>query len=59
MTEEELARLLDLLRVPSISADPAHERDMLRAAEMVADEVRRAGGTADVVTTSGHPLVVG
>ncbi|MFM8828221.1 MAG: M20/M25/M40 family metallo-hydrolase [Actinomycetota bacterium] len=59
MTEEELARQLDLLRVPSISADPAHEGDMLRAAEMVAHEVRRAGGTADVVTTSGHPLVVG
>jgi len=54
-----MGRLLDLLRVPSISADPAHEGDMLRAAEMVADEVRRAGGTAEVVTTSGHPLVVG
>ena len=54
-----MGRLLELLRVPSISADPAHEGDMLRAAEMVADEVRRAGGTAEVVTTSGHPLVVG
>ncbi len=59
MTDDELERLLDLLRVPSISADPAHEGDMLRAAEMVADEVRRAGGTAAVVSTSGHPLVVG
>ena len=54
-----MERLLELLRIPSISADPAHEGDMLRAAEMVADEVRRAGGTADVVSTSGHPLVVG
>ena len=54
-----MERLLELLRIPSISADPAHEGDMLRAAEMVADEVRRAGGAADVVSTSGHPLVVG
>lgn len=59
MIDEEIERLLELLRVQSISADPAHEGDMLRAAELVADEVRRAGGTAQVVTTSGHPLVVG
>ena len=59
MDDAEIERLLDLLRVPSISADPAHEGDMLRAAEMVADEVRRAGGTAEVVPTPGHPLVVG
>ncbi len=54
-----MERLLALLRVPSISASPAHAADMLRAADMVADEVRLAGGTADVVVTSGHPLVVG
>ncbi len=59
MRPDEFARLVALLRVPSISADPAHSGDMRRAAGMVADEVRRAGGTADVVVTSGHPLVVG
>ncbi|MBM3664916.1 MAG: M20 family dipeptidase [Actinobacteria bacterium] len=48
-----------LLAVPSISADPTHEGDMLCAAEMVGDGVRRAGGIAEVVATSGHPLVVG
>ncbi len=59
MTDDEFDRLLALLRVPSISADPAHADDMQAAAQMVADEVRKAGGTAEVVVTSGHPLVVG
>ncbi len=54
-----MARLDALLRVPSISADPAHAPDMARAAELVAEEVRRAGGTAEVRAGGGHPLVVG
>lgn len=59
MTDEELARLEALLRVPSISGRPEHAHDMATAAEMVAEEIRRAGGTAAVRRTGGHPLVVG
>ena len=59
MDEQEFQRLLALLRIPSISASPDHAPHMQEAAEMVADEVRRAGGRAEVVVTSGHPLVVG
>lgn len=59
MTPEEIDRLTALLAVPSISAMPDHAADMRLAADMVADEVRRASGTADIVTTSGHPLVIG
>lgn len=59
MTPAELDRLMALLRVQSISADPGHAGDMHRAAELVADEVRRAGGAAEVIVTSGHPLVIG
>ncbi|MCC6831671.1 MAG: M20/M25/M40 family metallo-hydrolase [Thermoleophilia bacterium] len=59
MTPEELDRLYTLLRVPSVSALPEHVPDMARAAALVADEVRRAGGTAEIVTGDGHPLVVG
>jgi acetylornithine deacetylase/succinyl-diaminopimelate desuccinylase-like protein len=59
MTPAEMERLMALLRVQSISADPGHAGDMHRAAELVADEVRRAGGAAEVVVTSGHPLVIG
>ena len=59
MTPEELQRLEDLLRVPSVSAVPGHAPDMARAAALVAGEIRRAGGDAEVRTTPGHPLVVG
>ena len=59
MTPEELERLYDLLRVPSISALGEHTADMATAAEMIAGEIRRAGGTAAVRATGGHPLVVG
>jgi acetylornithine deacetylase/succinyl-diaminopimelate desuccinylase-like protein len=52
-------RLLALLRVPSVSALPEHAPDMARAADLVADEVRRAGGEAEVRATPRHPLVIG
>ncbi len=59
MSPEERERLDQLLRVPSVSAIPEHAADMARAAELVAAEVRRAGGTAEVRATDRHPLVVG
>lgn len=60
MTQDELDRLYALLRVPSVSAQAAHAPDMARAAAMVAEEIRRAGGTATVRDGGpGHPLVVG
>ena len=54
-----MGRLEALLRVPSVSAIAAHVPDMERAATMVADEVRRAGGSVEVRRAAGHPLVVG
>lgn len=59
MTPDEMDRLFALLAVASISADPDHGAGMHRAAGLIADEVRRAGGTAEIIVTSGHPLVVG
>ena len=59
MSPEEIDRLYTLLRVPSISAVASRSPDMRRAADLVAEEVRRAGGAAEVRTTAGHPLVVG
>jgi acetylornithine deacetylase/succinyl-diaminopimelate desuccinylase-like protein len=53
---EELA---ELLRIPSISADPARAQDVLRAAEWVDDYLRRSGGAAEVVDWEGSPLVLG
>jgi len=52
--------LMDLLRIPSVSADPAHKADVQKAAEFVADSLAKAGAdTVEVVTTEGHPIVYG
>jgi acetylornithine deacetylase/succinyl-diaminopimelate desuccinylase-like protein len=59
VTVEEMQRLEALLRVPSISAVPENAPDMAVAAEMIADEIRRAGGTVEVRETPRHPLVLG
>jgi acetylornithine deacetylase/succinyl-diaminopimelate desuccinylase-like protein len=47
-----------LLRIPSISALPDHAADCRRAAEYIADELRRIGMEhVDVSETGGHPIV--
>jgi len=52
--EEELC---ELLRIPSVSADPGHRDDMHRAAEWVADQCRHLRFATEVIPTAGHPLV--
>jgi acetylornithine deacetylase/succinyl-diaminopimelate desuccinylase-like protein len=59
VTADEIARLHEFLRIPSISAHDDRAEDMARAAEWVAGEIRRAGGTAAIRHGDGHPLVVG
>jgi acetylornithine deacetylase/succinyl-diaminopimelate desuccinylase-like protein len=54
-----LDELAPFVRIPSVSADPAHRDDVHVAAAWVRDFVRGAGGSADVVDRDGHPLVVG
>jgi acetylornithine deacetylase/succinyl-diaminopimelate desuccinylase-like protein len=49
--------LFELLRIPSVSTDPAHAPDLRRAAEWMRDFVERAGGSADVTERSGRPVV--
>jgi acetylornithine deacetylase/succinyl-diaminopimelate desuccinylase-like protein len=51
--------LSELVRIPSVSADPAHAGDVEQAAEWLAAFVRGAGGDAEVVRTDTHPLIVG
>jgi acetylornithine deacetylase/succinyl-diaminopimelate desuccinylase-like protein len=59
VTDDELERLYALLAIPSVSALPEHIPDMALAADAVAAEIRLAGGEPEVLTTGGHPLVVG
>jgi acetylornithine deacetylase/succinyl-diaminopimelate desuccinylase-like protein len=51
--------LADFLRIPSISADPAHAADVRRAADWVCGFVRDAGGSCEVIAGRGQPTVVG
>ncbi len=54
-----VSELAELLRIPSMSADPAHAGDVQQAAEWVAGFIRGAGGDAEVVDWHGSPLAVG
>ena len=56
---EALDRLFDLLRIPSISTDPAYKADCTRAADWLADDLKTLGFEASVRTTPGHPMVIG
>jgi acetylornithine deacetylase/succinyl-diaminopimelate desuccinylase-like protein len=54
-----LDELYELLRIPSVSADPAHADDVRRAGEWVCNFVREAGGEAALVDTKTFPLAIG
>ncbi len=55
-----LSELIDFLKIPSVSADPAFTGDMLDAANFVADRLKDAGADqVEVVPTKGHPIVYG
>jgi acetylornithine deacetylase/succinyl-diaminopimelate desuccinylase-like protein len=51
--------LFEFLRIPSVSARSEHDSDTARAAEWVAESLRRIGLVATVHATAGHPIVVG
>ena len=55
-----LNELIELLKIPSISADSAYANDVKRAADMVALRLKEAEiPTVEVVETPGHPVVYG
>ncbi|KMW56418.1 Acetylornithine deacetylase/Succinyl-diaminopimelate desuccinylase [Candidatus Rhodobacter oscarellae] len=54
-----LDRLMDLLRIPSISTDPAFKGDCQRAADWVVAQLQSLGVDAEARPTPGHPMVVG
>ncbi|MUZ62627.1 dipeptidase [Agrobacterium vitis] len=56
---QSLDRLFDLVRIPSISTDPAYKADCRKAAEWLAQELKGLGFNASVRDTPGHPMVVG
>ncbi len=56
--DKSLERLFALLRIPSVSTDPAYGAQCRAAAEHVAADLRDIGFAVDVRPTAGHPIVV-
>ena len=58
--DARMASYQDFLRIPSISAIPAHADDCRRAAEWLASQMRTFGlEHVEVAETTGHPVVYG
>lgn len=55
-----LDELFELLRIPSISADPAYSAEMIRTAEFIKAKLESAGAEkVEICETGGYPIVYG
>ena len=57
--DQSVERLFALLRIASVSTDPAYKDQCRAAAEHVAADLQSIGFKASVRPTAGHPVVVG
>ncbi len=56
---QTMDRLMTLLRIPSISTDPAYKNDCQTAADWLVADLASLGVEAEARQTPGHPMVVG
>jgi len=55
-----ISELIELLKIPSISADSAFSQDVVNAAQMVAKALESAGcAHVEICETNGYPIVYG
>jgi len=55
-----LEELLEMLRIPSISADPKYKEEVAKNASFVAESLTKAGcAHVKIYPTKGHPIVYG
>lgn len=55
-----LDELIELLKIPSISADPSYKGDIIKTAEAVKIQLEKAGcDTVEICETPGYPIVYG
>lgn len=55
-----LKDLMEFVRIPSVSTDPAHRPDIDAAAQWLAERMRQSGvPDVRVMPTAGHPVVLG
>ncbi|MCH7401658.1 dipeptidase [Belliella kenyensis] len=58
--EKFLNELIDLLKIPSVSADPKFKDDVFAAAEFVRSSLEKAGAdNVELCQTAGYPIVYG
>jgi acetylornithine deacetylase/succinyl-diaminopimelate desuccinylase-like protein len=58
--ERFLEELLDLLRIPSVSADSKFEGEVLKTADFIKDKLIAAGAdNVEICKTEGYPIVYG
>lgn len=58
--ERFLNELLELLKIPSVSADPAYANDVKRTADFIANDLIRIGAdNVEICQTAGYPIVYG
>jgi acetylornithine deacetylase/succinyl-diaminopimelate desuccinylase-like protein len=55
---DSIERLFSLVRIQSISTDPAYKAECRKAAEWLVTELKGIGFDASVRDTAGHPMVV-
>jgi acetylornithine deacetylase/succinyl-diaminopimelate desuccinylase-like protein len=56
--DASLERLMALLRIPSISTDPAYDGEVKRAADHLHGELESLGFAVTTYKTPGHPMIV-
>jgi acetylornithine deacetylase/succinyl-diaminopimelate desuccinylase-like protein len=55
-----LNELIDLLKIPSVSADSAYKDDVIKTANEVASSLKKAGcDTIEICETEGYPIIYG
>jgi acetylornithine deacetylase/succinyl-diaminopimelate desuccinylase-like protein len=55
-----ISELLDLLKIPSISADSKYKQEVRKAADFIREKLIQAGADkAELCNTAGHPIVYG
>jgi acetylornithine deacetylase/succinyl-diaminopimelate desuccinylase-like protein len=58
--ERFLNELIELLKIPSISADSAYKKDVLRTADFVLNSLKKAGcDKVEICETPGYPIIYG
>jgi len=58
--ERFINELIELLKIPSISADPAYKEDIINTAEAVNSALKKAGcNTVEICETPGNPIIYG